>query len=244
MMPRILSIFALILGLGLFAYSLTLPYYKNQKAADDLISNEAGLGKEQYYIKEAELRTSKLTLMDLGSGLAIASGTILLFLVFTKTKIFSDFKRLKSFNTLTIFISSNLAWLLLIPGTYWYYWFRGGRGDYPPFADSIGIPIMEQTTGLLWLLIPLNVFLILTTINANLPCTIFVKAHKYNTASVLWEIFFGFFLLVNIFAFVTFVDDGDHFSIVINLFFAFILLTLRAGQISRYVQAEENAVQL
>ncbi|MBS1572729.1 MAG: hypothetical protein JST62_10070, partial [Bacteroidetes bacterium] len=156
MTPRIITILTFIIGLGLFSYSLTLPYYKNQKDADDLLNNSYDINKQEYYKREAELRTSKTTFMDLGFGLAIASGTILAFLLLTKTETFSDFKNLKTFNKLTTFVSANLVWLLLIPGTFWYYTFRGGRGDYPPFADSIGIPIFTSIPTFLFLLIPLN----------------------------------------------------------------------------------------
>ncbi len=231
------------MGLGLFIYSLTLPYYRNQKAADDLLNNSYNINfnKDGYYKKEAELRTDKTTLMDLGSGLAIASVVILSFLFLTKTKILSDLKKIKTLNKWTVFISANLVWLVLIPGTYWYYMFRGGRGDYPPFADSIGIPIMTQIPVYLFLLIPMNIFLLLTTIKTNLPTQLFSKANYYNRQNIFWEIFFGFWLLINILCFVAFVADGDHSSILVNLFFTFILLTLRAGQITKNQQTEDNA---
>jgi len=48
--------------------------------------------------------------------------------------------------------------------------------------------------------------------------------------------FFGFWLLLNLLCLIGFVTDGDHFSIPVNLFFTFILLTLRAGQMSREEQ--------
>lgn len=231
------------MGLGLFIYSLTLPYYRNQKAADNLLNNSYNINfnKDGYYKKEAELRTDKTTLMDLGSGLAIASVVILSFLFLTKTKILSDLKKIKTLNKWTVFISANLVWLVLIPGTYWYYMFRGGRGDYPPFADSIGIPIMTQIPVYLFLLIPMNIFLLLTTIKTNLPTQLFSKANYYNRQNIFWEIFFGFWLLINILCFVAFVADGDHSSILVNLFFTFILLTLRAGQITKNQQTEDNA---
>lgn len=98
------------------------------------------MDKSEYYKKEAELRTNKLTFMDLGSGLAIASASILLFLIFTRVTSFEDFKNNNTFTKTATFISANLVWLILIPGTYWYYIFRGGRGDYPPFADSEEFP--------------------------------------------------------------------------------------------------------
>ena len=241
MTPRLITILILIIGLGLFSYSLTLSYYKDQILADNLIGDSYNMDKADYYKKEAELRTNKTTFMDLGSGLAIASATILVFLFFTKVKTFEDFKNNTTLTKTATLISANLVWLILIPGTYWYYIFRAGRGDYPPFADSIGIPLMTQIPFYLFLLIPLNIFIFLTTIKTNLPTKLFPKPNKYNRTTILWEIFFGFWLLVNLICLIGFVADGDHFSIPVNLFFTFILLTLRAGQISKYEQTENDA---
>lgn len=240
MTPRLITIVILIIGLGLFSYSLTLPYYKDQKSADDLVVNSYNIDKSDYYKEEAELRTNKVTFMDLGSGIVIASVTILLYLIFTKVKTFKDFKNNKTLTKTATLILANLVWLILLPGTYWYYIFRSGRGDYPPFADSIGIPLMTQIPFYLFLLIPLNIFILLTTIKAHLPTRIFIRPNNYNKTTILWEIFFGFWLLINILCLVSFVTDGDHFLIPVNLFFTFILLTLRAGQISKYKQAKEN----
>jgi hypothetical protein len=241
MTPRLITILTLIIGLGLFSYSLTIPYYKDQKSADSLIGNSYDMDKSDYYKKEAELRTNKVTFMDLGSGLTITSATILIFLIFTKVHTFKDFKNNKTLTKTATFISANLVWLILLPGTYWYYMFRSGRGDYPPFADSIGIPLMTQITFYLFLLIPLNIFIILTTLNTNLPTRLFVKLNSYNRKTILWEIFFGFWLLINLICLYGFMIDGDHFSIPVNLFFTFILLTIRAGQISKYELTEKNA---
>lgn len=227
--------------LGLFFYSFTLPYYKDQKLADDLIGYSYDMEKSDYYIKEAELRTSKLQFMDIGTGIAIASATILLFLLLTKVKTFQDFKNSRTLTKATTFISANLVWLLILPGTYWYYIFRDARGDYPPFADSIGILLMTQIPFFLFLFIPLNIFILLTTIKTKLPTRLFIKPYKYRRATILWEMFFSFWLLLNLILLVSFVADGDHFSIPVNLFFTFILLSLRAGQISKYEHTEENA---
>ena len=236
---RIILLLILTIGIGLFVYSLTIPYYKDQKAADNLLNRSYDIEKSEYYKLEADLRTNKLTFMDLGSGIAIASGIILLFLTLTKTNSLTDFKNIRTPNKRTVLISSNLVWLILIPGTFWYYTFRGGRGDYPPFADSIGIPLMTQIPFLLFLLIPLNIFILLTTIKTNLPTRLFIRADNYTKTTRILEIFFIFWLIINTLCLVGFVVDGDHFSIFVNLFFTYILLTLRAGQISKQTINEE-----
>ncbi|HEV8504436.1 MAG TPA: hypothetical protein VGQ53_03515, partial [Chitinophagaceae bacterium] len=130
--------------------------------------------------------------------------------------------------------TSNLIWLLLIPGTYWYYTFRGGRGDYPPFADSIGIPLAAEIPIYLLLMIPLNIFLLLTTYKAKLPTELFIFSDKKDTSVVLIEVFFGFWLFLNFLFMLNFIYDGDHFSVFVNLFFTYILLTLRAGRIGKW----------
>lgn len=166
MTPRLITLWTFIIGFGIFSYSLTLPYYNNQKLADKLIDNyynnepseNHNITKSDYYKKEAELCTNKVMLIDLGAGLSIASATILIFLILAKIKRFEDFKRLKTSTKTTAFIAANLGWLALIPATYWYYFYRLGRGDYPPFADSIGIPIMAQQELILFSLIPINIF--------------------------------------------------------------------------------------
>ena len=242
MTSRIIVILTFIIGLGLFSYSLTLSYYKDQKAADNLRINAYNIDKQEYYKQESELRTQKITFMDLGVGIAIASATIFLFLLLTKSRKLSDLKHLKTFNKAMIFISANFVWLLLIPGASWYYRFRLGRGDYPPFADSTGIPVAIQSTLLVFMLVPLNIFLILTTIKTNLPTRLWVNVDKYSRPTILWEFFFGFWLLINLLFFLDFVVHGDHFAIPVNLFFTFILLTLRAGQISKYGQIKEKNV--
>jgi hypothetical protein len=168
--------------------------------------------------------------MDIGSGLGILSAALLLFLITSKIQTYSDFKTFKTFNKPSIFISANLAWLLMWPETHWYYIFRGGRGDFPPFADSIGIPIMAQTTMIFMAIIPMNIFVFLTTMKSNLPSTLFIRPDSYKSKALMWEIFFGFWLLVNQLFLVAFIIDGDHISILVNLFFTFILLNLRAGK--------------
>ena len=75
---------------------MTLPYYKDQKAADNLLNSSYGIDKQEYYKREAELRTNKTAFMDMGAGIAIASGTILIFLLLTNTKVFSDFNNIRT----------------------------------------------------------------------------------------------------------------------------------------------------
>lgn len=241
MTPKTIFYILLLIGLTLFGYSLTLPYYTDQTAKEKLDTDMAGKldggqfnkAEENHYAEIDKLKTPKRNLMDLGAGITIASLTILIFLFSKKIQKFSDLTSITSTNKIGLVVLANLVWLLLIPGTHWYYWFRALRNDYPWFADSFGIPIMTQTPLFLWGLIPLNVFVLLSLIQSNFPTTLFIRPKHYNTKEVLKEIFWSFWILLNLFFLFVFVVDGDHISIPVNLFFTFVLLNLRAGQVNR-----------
>ncbi len=86
----------------------------------------------------------------------------------------------------------------------------------------------------------MNLFILLTTINITLPTKLFIKADTYSRTVILWEMFFGFWLLLNLICFIEFLIDGDHISIIVNLFFTYILLNLRAGKIANTKNITDN----
>ena len=240
-MPKIIFFILLLIGLILYGYSTRLDYYTDTKAKEKLDSEAGGnLGlvtdqqwKSHYYAEVDKLKTNKLFYEDFGSGLAIASATVLLFLFWKRIKSFSDLKSIHSLTRKQIFIFSNIVWLIMFPATYWYYIYRGERGDYPWFADTVIIPIMSQTMVYFFAFIPLNIFIWLTSIDNHLPTNIFIIPDAYNSREIAKEIFWSAWLLLNLFFTYGFVMEGDHLSIPVNLFFTFVLLNLRAGQINK-----------
>ncbi len=228
---KFITIVLLTVGLAIFISSLTIPRYVDVNAANELHENGYEMDRTLYYEKEEALSTNKLFLMDLGSGIIIVSLLLHICLTNYKLKKLSDFKQLPIIPNKSIFLWANLAWLLLVPGTIWYYLFRESRGDYPPFADSIGIPLFMQITALLFILIPLNLFLSLVIGKSKSADKLFPKPNIKKWSRIGWEVFFGFFMLLNMLFLSAFTMDGDHVSIPVNLFFTFILLNLRARKI-------------
>lgn len=192
--------------------------------------------KDTYYTNLAKITTNKIIIRDLGDGIITFSLFSLLFLFVSKIKTWKDFFSVNAGRKTFLFVVSNIVWLLMIPGTYFYYFYRGVRGDYPPFADSIGIPIMAQIFFYSLLFIPLNLFLLLTLIKSNLPAKLFLRPSKYKKVSILWEIFFVCFLLINLICLILFIIDGDHISIMVSMFFVYALLSLRAGKLNYYLE--------
>ncbi|MFP9112821.1 hypothetical protein ACLI1A_02695 [Flavobacterium sp. RHBU_3] len=233
MKPRVLTVCLLLIGMVIFAYSLTLPYYKNNKAPYEVVPDDSVNYKDEYYKYEETYRTNKTDLMDFGSGLCIAATSFLFFLLVTKTTRFSDFKQINTHGKWGIFFGANIVWLLTIPGTYWYYIFRAGRGDYPPFADSIGIAISEEVTFFMFFFIPLNIFILFCIVASNLPAPLFIKVNQYNAGRILLEVLFGFLMFINLFCFIIELISGHHFLIAVSMYFVYVILSLRAGIVHR-----------
>lgn len=230
---RLLFLMVLLIGIGFFSFSLTQNQYKDEKKGAELFIKSYEISKSEYNKIDTELRTSKNTFMDLGSGVIIFSSTVLIFLFYRKIKTHSDLKSLKSLSKKEIFIWANLFWLILIPGTYFYYLLRLSRGDYAPFSDSIGIPISFQTDAVLYLIIPLNIFLFIAIYKSHFPNNIFLRFNFKTFNCSFWEIIFCLLLILNQLILLLLIIDGDHFMIITNLVFTFILLSLRTGKIDQ-----------
>jgi hypothetical protein len=236
--PTIMLIILLIIGSSLFIYSLAIPMFidksKYQELNEKYYQND--ISKENYYVEFEKISTNKKDIMNAGSGIIIFSLIILVFLYVNKIKNLNDLNKINTKGEKTLFVLSNIIWLLNIPNSYFYYYYRGLRGDYPPFADSVNIPILQQTVLFLWCFIPLNLFLLFFLIKSKLPTKLFFnyQYRKCKKAGLFWESLFILLLIINVLFIYLFVIDGDHFSIIISMFFTYILLSLRSGKLNYY----------
>jgi len=245
-MIRLCVILILAAGIALTVYSEKLPYYSNlllkekveEETNDKILSDpnrkDIEKAEENYYQSVEKLKTQKANYFDLGSGIVVASIVIIAFLLKFRIRRLADLKNLKSVNKSWLYLISIPVWLLLIPGAYWYYTLRAERGDYPMFADSIAIPIFYSfivvAIGFL-LFLP---FLVISISKSQLPTFIFIKPEKYDSISIVRESFWGILLLIDLASLISFIIDGDHVSIIVTLYFVYLLLTLRAGITNKY----------
>ena len=173
---------------------------------------------------------------DIGMGVCALSVGLFLGLLFFRYKKWKRLDEIKAGSVLALFIMANLADILLAIATVIYYSYRGYRGDYPPDADSIGIPIAMQSSGILFFLLPMNVFLIVSTLRSStcLPGPMFQKTIK-NTASLVgWKIVLHALILLVLVFLVLIVVDGDTLSTWSMQMFLYVLLSVRAGKVNYY----------
>ncbi|SDX56386.1 hypothetical protein SAMN04488069_10277 [Hymenobacter psychrophilus] len=206
------------------------------KSINDLYALQPQLGsgneaetRQAYYATEVAWRTSRNTWLDIGSGIAISSLTVLLFLRANRVQTRARFRRLKTVSKAGFLIWLNIGWATLLAALYWYHYYRAIRGDFPPFADSIGIPLMYGQAALFGCWLISNGLFLLALWPARLPALLFEKP-KYNSwpAVLVDAVVFLPLMFTGLYTIMTIID-GDHLAIAAALLFFYLLLVLRAG---------------
>lgn len=240
----------LLLGAAIWLYGCFMPAFIEGKSINDLHAliyhtdpDDAGKSpptggskvdyRKAYYAAEEAWRTSRNAWLDVGSGVAISSMTVLLYLRAGRVQTRARFRRLKTVGKTGFLIWLNVGWAILLASLYWYYYYRSFRGDFPPFADSLGIPLYYGQAALLggWLIS--NALFLLALWPAQLPALLFSKFKRNTLLAALIDALLGLVvLLTGLYAILTIID-GDHLTIPVMLLFVYLLLVLRAGYVQK-----------
>jgi hypothetical protein len=228
---RVLLIGVISLGAGLWLFASFMPAFVDGpvKTEGDLRQELLSESGATYYKREAELRTNRNPLLDAGAGLAVGGLSLLLLVQALRVQAASELRVRPTFGKGALLLWFNLGWGVLVLALNWYYLYRGVRGDYPPFADTIAIPIMQGTTALLYCWPVVNGLLLLGLWGAELPGSLGEMPYRYTWRAVLVEAVFGFWALLLILYSAVVILDGDHLTIPVVLGFLYLLVVLRAG---------------
>jgi len=143
-MKKLVTILAL-LGIGLLAYSLTLAPYKDEQAfMKQYLAMHSGQSQEYFALRDAQL-TLKYPLQDFGIQVLISA--ILLALLARQGRI-----RINSFRSRAMAASTAALLPILCVGGYVFDLLQAfDRGEFPHWADSMGIPLMGAPVLLVFL---------------------------------------------------------------------------------------------
>ena len=141
----ILIAIALILaGAGILAYALRMPAFTDMTApgrlTQELDSTPQDIRVHEWLSRMRTYETPEKRLSDLGRGLC-AAGTGLL-LASWLWRVYHRYPWMR--RTRSVLVLWLALWGLRFPLSMWYYGLRSYRLDYPPWADSIGIPVFSE----------------------------------------------------------------------------------------------------
>lgn len=146
-------LFLIALGALLISFGEPMPAYTDQNWQRRFADVDFGTVNDfdsltaQWYAAKVEVETPRNRLLDLGMGfIAFGVGLGLLF-VLTHVCSFRDLGSLRSPATRYGFLAlSAVVWLSFIPAEWYWLGYTLSRGDYPHWADSIGIPMHAVQT--------------------------------------------------------------------------------------------------
>lgn len=224
-------------GTALWIYSLSMEYYTDPAKMEEVarqvdLSPESKIGRVEYWEARKSLETNKRKYMDLGAGLMIASGLLFVFLLFQRVKTVRDLSRVRSLKPIWLIGLTYFVWL---SGHFWiqcYLNFRQSRGDFPWFADSILIPLVEVSILIDFSCILLLILFMISLPNSRSGVPIFVRIRRCSFSNIFWELFFDGLLFVTLYLSGIMIYYGVHGFILVFLFMDYLMLSLRAGKLT------------
>ncbi|HEX5444450.1 MAG TPA: hypothetical protein VFW87_11495 [Pirellulales bacterium] len=128
-------------GIGLVLYSSSMPYYTDRDAALRLSAELKDAPREirfkKWYARLPTYETRRKALSDWGRGCLAASAGLLCTVI-----VWSYYHSSRQMRTVRALLALWIGlWIIRIPLDNWYYQVRAERHDYPPWGDSIAIPL-------------------------------------------------------------------------------------------------------
>ena len=243
---RIVLLMMALAGASAAAYAVSMPACKDPAAMERLDEEYIGgddgpdrrASRAEYFRRRHELLTPRNDIMDLGLGITSLAVSLYVASIVLKVKHVSDWWTIQSpAQSRTIYLLLNCAWLGGIPSRFIYYLARSQRGDYPAFADSIGIPICGGA-GLALILWPvLNRIARTYLADSRHPVRLFTRLRLSESGRSLSELSAVAVLGMCLILVILNIRDGDVTAVPLWLVLLYVALSLRAGCVATTMPA-------
>jgi hypothetical protein len=227
----------IIAGITLRSISAVFPEYSDPHWSEPVLEASERVGADydslttMWYARKAEAETPRRRLMDVGAGVAALGASVALLFAARRVRSWRDVFGLDSPSSRTGFVAlAALVWLSFIPAEWLWLDYTLRRGDYPWWADSIGIPMSQTQVFGLWGAPIIVIGAVLAVWGATLPVKlsarpIFGRSYLVAPLLIIMSILSLDVLVSGVFA--------DPFIVPPALFTLYLLLSGRAAAARR-----------
>jgi hypothetical protein len=239
-----LALFLLAAGLALMVIGSLLPAYTDPVAAERIRSGlecergVANTNKDQqcdnrlWHRSMDALRTNKWSLVDSGAGVLASGLMAYAFLWWHRRKSWRQLSTPKS--SWYILALAALAWLVQIPAYELHFLIELMRGYYPPWADSIAIPIYQFRSILLRMFLPYMAIWLFFVVGARLPVVVFSAIPGRPFANTFWTVASALLLVPVGLVLIGAILEGPIVMVPFLWLTLWLILCARAAALSRH----------
>lgn len=241
-----------ITGGILWGKGLSYPPYRDEHAVaelqkrqkpENIQSDEWEAFKKQYFEDLKKLRTPRNQLLDTGHSLVSLGISLSLFMIYFRIRRLSDLRFLQTPKSSREFLKwINLSLFSSIISSYIYYNYTFIRGDYPAFADSIGIPIGFQALYSFISMLVMSYLWIVLLEHKILPINLWIWPPHSGLRKWICLLVFGVLLGLALFRLGEDLVHGDFTSVPIHLIWLYIWLSSRAAFSTRKILNNADSV--
>jgi hypothetical protein len=227
-----------LIGTAIVLIGFSYPHYTDAAAvnrlrlmgAGDALRDSATLSTDYFYDQLEKYKTPHDHLVDIGSGCISLGFSLCAFLAIFRIHSYSDLRSIRTPGSQGAFMGLlNMSCILFLPAQMCYFSYTQHRGDYPPWADSIAIPIFQMGIMTVILLLILNVVFAIVMFRAAFPVKLFdfpIRATFGNvTCTVVVAITTAFLLYAGVLS----ANSGAFLMIPILLSAVYLLISTRAA---------------
>ncbi|MDX3968818.1 hypothetical protein ACSHT2_16020 [Bradyrhizobium sp. PUT101] len=233
-------------GFLLIAIGIATPAYTDAAASERIrlgqecvpgvpnASPDRRCSDEDWYRSMNNLRTSKWGLVDAGAGLVASGVTMLGFMLWNRKKAWRELSTPKS---IWIVGLASAAWLLQIPAYDLLFMTELTRGYYPPWSDSVVIPMSQVQDILLWLFVPYLAIWLVFVVGSRLPAKVFSNASGRPLVNAFWTGVTALLFVPVALILIGAILDGPTMIVPLQWLVLWLLLCARSAALTRHKPA-------
>jgi len=182
-----------IIGVALVALNFTAPRMVNENWETSVRHGDS----HSYFSEFERNRSAESRRFDIGLGLTSLGASLLALMAVTRTWTVARLRKLQTpVRRWAIVLAANLAWFYYILATWLYLVLQFQRHEFPPWADSMAIPLVGLSRFAIAGGIVVNVGLLLCLLKAKLPASLWSAPRSWRAWSATAGVTFAVVMCV------------------------------------------------
>lgn len=229
-----------VAGMGYILSSIRQPWYP-EEAVKELVIRTEGLSgnmrNQEWWTGRSQLISPRVRYTDFGLGLIATSGMLGFLLHIGGVPLRDAHSPKNRVHFIVIYLSAIGIQCLTSP---FYYGLRQHRFEYPPWADSMGIPISVEFTACIFIAILGSLLWWPFLAASRFPARLLVWPQKQQLFNVVISILLTACCIPPACLFPSYATSGNIGGVATTVVSLYLILSIRAGLVTRWAERKQT----